>query len=279
MSTPTFAYTADVLRSLYDATSHLHRPIRKVLFTLGLWRPSYIQRWGSPALTTQPGHSSSPRPPIPSSPSRVGGIRFATWNIHSLGNMHVAVDDTVVASNLDILVITESWHRQSTDVALRRSVPSTYSSLDQPRIGSDDTIGGGLVIIHRDALRLLRIPLSSSPVTFEVLGASVSSLHGPLTLLAVYRPGSSTVTQAFFDEFTTLLEQFALYNTQIVIVGDLNFRLKDMSSSDASNFQVIADQFGLIPTHRGGGWFDVIITRDDCVPTHLCIHTPTISHH
>src|SRR6218665_1207408 len=35
MSTPTFAYTADVLRSLYDATSHLHRPIRKVLFTTG----------------------------------------------------------------------------------------------------------------------------------------------------------------------------------------------------------------------------------------------------
>src|SRR6218665_981984 len=179
MSTPTFAYTADVLGSLHDATSHLHRPIRKVLFTLGLWRPSYIQRWGSPALTTQPDHSSSPRPSIPSSPSPVGGIRFATWNIHSLGNKHVAVADTVVASNLDILVITESWHRQSTDVALRHSVPSTYSSLDQPRIGgSDDTIGGGLVevvIIHRDALRLRRIPLSSSPVTFEVLAASVSS--------------------------------------------------------------------------------------------------------
>ena len=53
-----------------------------------------------------------------------------------------------------------------------------------------------------------------------------------------------------------------------------------MSSSDASNFRVIADQFGLIqhvagPTHRGGGWLDVIITRDDCVPTDLCIHPPT----
>jgi len=90
--------------------------------------------------------------------------------------------------------------------------------------------------------------------------------------------------QAFFDEFTTLLEQFALYNTQIVIAGDLNLCLKDMSSSDASNFQVIADQFGLIqhiagPTHQGGGWLDVIITRDDCVPTDLCIHPPTISNH
>src|SRR6218665_2742637 len=66
----------------------------------------------------------------------------------------------------------------------------------------------------------------------------------------------------------------------IVIAGDLNLRLKDMSSSDASNFRVIADQFGLIqhvagPTHRGGGWLDVIITRDDCVPTDLCIHPPT----
>src|SRR6218665_1365607 len=72
MSTPTFAYTADVLRSLHDATSHLHRPIRKVLYTLVLWRPSYIQRWGSPSLTTQPDHSSPSPSPISSSPSPVG---------------------------------------------------------------------------------------------------------------------------------------------------------------------------------------------------------------
>src|SRR6218665_246948 len=39
-----------------------------------------------------------------------GGIRFATWNIHSLGNKYVAVADTVIASKLDILVITEFWH-------------------------------------------------------------------------------------------------------------------------------------------------------------------------
>lgn len=108
------------------------------------------------------------------------------------------------------LVVTESWHRLSTDVALRRSVPPTYSSVDQPRIGTIDTTGGGIVIIHCASLCLCRIPLSSSPVTFEALTASVSSLQGHLTFLAVYRPGSSPPSRAFFDELTMLLEQFAL---------------------------------------------------------------------
>src|SRR6218665_2372836 len=60
MSTPTCAYTADVLRSLYDATSHLHHPIRKVLFTLGLWRPSYIIFAIPPRAPEDAVHSDHP---------------------------------------------------------------------------------------------------------------------------------------------------------------------------------------------------------------------------
>jgi len=147
-----------------------------------------------------------------------------------------------------------------------------------------DSRGGGLVIFCRNSLRIKKINLSSSPTTFEALAASVPTLRGPLTVLAVYRPGSSPPSQTFFDEFATFLEQFVLYNTQIVIAGDLNLHLEDLSSPAANDFRAIAEQFGLTqhvaePTHRSGGWLDVVITRDDCVLTDLQISPPTISDH
>src|SRR6218665_98466 len=71
-----------------------------------------------------PDHAAGP---FFSSPATNTILSFASGghSVRHLGNKHVAVADTVVASNLDILVITESWHRQSTDVALRHSVPPT----------------------------------------------------------------------------------------------------------------------------------------------------------
>src|SRR6218665_575785 len=55
------------------------------------------------------------------------------------------------------------------------------------------------------------------------------------------------------------------------------------SSSSATNFQQILEQFGLtqhvsVPTHKGGGWLDVVITRDDCPPT-VNVWPPVLSDH
>ena len=51
-----------------------------------------------------------PLPPL-------NGVWLATWNIHSLGKKYLAVADTILAHNMDLLVVTESWHRSPTDVA------------------------------------------------------------------------------------------------------------------------------------------------------------------
>src|SRR6218665_579434 len=71
--------------------------------------------------------------------------------------------------------------------------------------------------------------------------------------------------------------------SQVVILGDLNLQLATPSSSSATNFQQILDQFGLtqhvsVPTHKGGGWLDVVITRDDCTPT-VDVWPPVLSDH
>src|SRR6218665_3677291 len=108
---------------------------------------------------------------------------------------------------------------------------------------------------------------------------TVLSLSSPF-----YRPGSSRPTPAFFNELATLLEQFALYNTQVLFVGDLNLHLEDPSRLETSEFETILRQFGMAQhvaesTHRAGGWLDVIGTRDDTSPVVLEVFPPTISDH
>src|SRR6218665_1337551 len=123
-----------------------------------------------------------------------------------------AVADTVLADSIDLLVVTESWHQSSTDVAIRRSALQGYSTIDCPRpgCGVDGRWGGGIIIVHRETLRVRRIPLVTNPTTFEALAVAVSSSRGPVTVLAIYRPGSALPSAAFFSEFALFLEQFAL---------------------------------------------------------------------
>ncbi len=222
--TPLITYSRDLLLKLFQPTHLVSRPTCKALFAAGLWRP-YIGRlyaclrvmWPQ---TPPPDLSSDPAPPPaqpqPSSSSLRQGLRVATWNIHSMRKKYVAVSDAILSHELDLLVVTESWHQAATDVSVLRSIPLEYTILDRPR--PDSSGYGGIIIYHRASLRVKPIALTSAPSTFEALAVSVMSAHGPYTVLAVYRPGSSHPTSAFFEEFTSVLKQFALYNTQIVVL-------------------------------------------------------------
>ena len=281
MATPTSkVYSRDLLRSLDTGAHPPLRAVRKILFRFRLWRPSIAR----------PGTSSCYRPnsssPSAASPSSSTGLRIATWNIRSLRTKYLAVSDAITAYDLDLLAVTESWHSSPSDVSVRRSTPPGYSLLDCPRSDSSDPDrrGGGIIIYHRDRLRTKKISLRDKPVTFEVLAVSVTSSRGPATVLAIYRPGSTPPTPAFFSELSSLLEQFALHNTQLVVVGDLNLHLEEPALTETIEFNSIAEQFGLKqhvaePTHRLGGWLDVILTRDDSALTNLTIHPPSLSDH
>src|SRR6218665_2545011 len=140
----------------------------------------------------------------------------------------------------------------------------TARTVDKIVSRPDGSSYGGIVIFHRSHLSVRRILLASSPTTFEALAVSVSSPRGPLTILAAYRPGSTSPSSLFFHEFAVLLEQFALNNAQLVITGDLNLHLEDPSLPASSEFHTIIDQFGLAqhvaePTHKAGGWLDVVL--------------------
>jgi len=280
------AYSTDVLRSLSFGNRPPNRETRKLLFRLNLWRPERCRRSDAErrraACTALPERSPPSVTPLP----HPGCARVGAWNIHTLTSKYLAVSDVITTQNLDLLALTETWHSSSSDVALRRSIPPGYSCIDRPRQDptNPDRMGGGIAIYHRAPLRVGKIELQSAPETFEALAVSVPFPDGPVTLITVYRPGSSRPTPAFFNELATLLEQFALYNTQVVLVGDLNLHLEDPALLETSEFVTILRQFGLAqhvaePTHRAGGWLDVIVTRDDTSPVDLEVFPPTISDH
>src|SRR5688572_30600389 len=108
-----------------------------------LWRPALGRRRGHvpapPQLVAQVAEddceaTSSVQAPsldLPL-PTARNGVRLATWNVHSLGNKFVSIADTILSNDLDLLLVTESWHRSSLDVAVRRSSPPGYSFVDCP---------------------------------------------------------------------------------------------------------------------------------------------------
>src|ERR1043165_4961867 len=159
MSTPpvyTLVYTADLIRSFNTSPSPPCRLVRKTLFSFKLWRPAHLR--SLPCPSSDSSRSEPCRPP----PSSSLAIRLATLNIRSLKNKYVPTADMIVANDLDVLVVVESWHLSSTDVAVRRAAPPGFQFLDRPR--ADDTgealRGGGLVVYHRNQLRAKRIELA-----------------------------------------------------------------------------------------------------------------------
>ena len=53
--------------------------------------------------------------------------------------------------------------------------------------------------------------------------ATVGDKH--FLLLGVYRPGSQTLSAAFFDELSTVLELLAVHSCPVVVCGDFNIHV------------------------------------------------------
>lgn len=142
---------------------------------------------------------------------------------------------------------------------------------------------GGVCLIHDASfhVRLVSLPNYSS---FEVIAAYVHRAGFNAVVVVVYRPGSSGATQAFFNDFSDLLERLATYSTPLMITGDFNIHVDDANSTDAGKLSDILAGHSLLqhinsPTHRLGHTLDLFITRDDQLIKILPIDPPLLSDH
>ena len=219
--------------------------------------------------------------------SQLPGLRMATWNARSLTDKFAYVAHTLLERQLDLLAVTESWHRCSDDVPVLRAAPPGYTIHDRPRAPHPDgqpTRGGGIVVFLRSSLRSSQIHLDMQITTFEALCLSIATPHGSTTVLSVYRPGSVIPTGKFFEELSSVLESLITRNTQLTILGDFNIHLEDPTDPATVRLMDLLSHFGLLQhvkesTHLLGGILDLVITTDDGLAQELRVHPPVTSDH
>jgi len=68
-------------------------------------------------------------------------------NARSISNKTTAVNETIIDRHLDVLAVTETWHRSRDDVCLRLAVPDGYTTVDAVRLR--DPGHGGIAVFYR----------------------------------------------------------------------------------------------------------------------------------
>ena len=102
--------------------------------------------------------------------------------------------------------------------------------------------------------------------------------------MAIYRPGSSPLSDCFFSEFDTLLDSLSLHSCPTFLLGDINIHLNDeidhnterfCSAIDSRNYHQLVTE----PTHAKGHTLDVFITGDPSTVKSLKVDPPLLSDH
>src|SRR6218665_1449252 len=207
-------------------------------------------------------------------------LKCATLNIHSIANKVDVVSQCWRDHGLDVLGLTETWQEDADDVALRRLRSTGLQMLERarpvrPGARTDDVFyqnHGGVAVVASAAVRLSKISAPFELVTFEHLLARVTVAGSSFVFAVVYRPGSATVTAAFFDEFRILLEHLSSFATPYVITGDLNIRFDRPDDPSTLRATELLNAFGAVQCVAGVtqdrcDTLDVVITREEDRPS------------
>jgi len=145
----------------HDVTPH--RSVRKTIFSPRLWRPRRQRVHSQRRWSVDPGR-------YPHAHGHAGGLTVGCINACSINNKGLVLCRTIIDKELDLLVITETWHEGPESAALKRYTPTGYKCVDAARaIPSDAAVHdvnfqnhGGLTIIHRDSVTVQKRILVST---------------------------------------------------------------------------------------------------------------------
>ena len=214
-------------------------------------------------------------------------LKFCHLNVHSASSCSptldkpTAIQEFITDHNLDLFAITETWlQTDSLPSTLNSLTPAGYSILHQPRpIG----IGGGVTLIYCSFLKVIKIQV---PIytTFESLCTKLTISGSSFTLVTIYRP-PNTSHPVFISELSSLLEDLASSNSEVLITGDFNIHVDILSDPFSKTFSNLLETFDLkqhitFPTHDRGHTLDLLITRSNSTIISDLDHTiPSISDH
>lgn len=210
-------------------------------------------------------------------------IRFSLMNAQSVRNKTATILDNIVEHKIDLMAITETWLNSNDDAVKAECLPDGYEILDYTRT---DRNGGGLALIHRSNIQTQLIQAGEKQsFEFAEWKLDIKSCSFKTHVILIYRPPYSTnhpvTTRVFFSEFTEFLELVVLCLSPVLICGDFNIHVDDITDNDSKLFTELLDSMGFqqhvtFPTHREGHTLDLLITRKydslDCLQPKLDLH-------
>jgi hypothetical protein len=210
------------------------------------------------------------------------------FNACSIANKHTTISTWISDNNLSLAAVVETWHNSADDPNLIACAPPTHHYIERarPRPASKAnklaSNHGGVCLFYRKSLAARSIPLQSF-TTFEVRAVYLQGALLTALVVTLYRPGSAAVTHEFFDEFSSLLEQIVIFSAPLIILGDFNIHMDDVTNTHTVRFNSILAANNLIqhvtgPTHGDGHTLDLIITLSDAVVSSIDIEPPVPDH-
>ena len=216
--------------------------------------------------------------PLQDSATLPNQLCLCVFNARSVGTFskRSAICDFVRDHDVDVLLLTETWLRQSGDEAKCADLtPPGYRLFSFPRAHST-TIkrGGGLAFLIKNSLAEHCVTTTDFPfshASFELAQLTLTAQQQRLSFFLIYRPPPSKkndlLISNFFDELPDFLDFCSTCQSSFVIAGDVNFHYEDTMNVHTRKLRDQLEIFSLVqtvnlPTHINGHILDLVIVNE-----------------
>lgn len=165
-----------------------------------------------------------------------GRLAVGLINIRSIRFKVDAINEFISEFNVSLLCVTETWMRDSDVAVVEAALPANYSILHCPRPPNIRLRGGGVAIIHSNALSSIRVVTTEIlQNTFECICVRFCHSGKSMKVAVIYRAGHAGTDIAFMTEFGLFLETFFIDSDFAFVCGDFNYWMDDPGSKPFSS--------------------------------------------
>ncbi len=189
----------------------------------------------------------------------------------------------VLDRNSDIVFLTETWLHSDKNAITAEIKTYGYKLLHNRRKDREKVLGGGVGVVVKNSLLAKQLPVKHY-TSFEHTVVKLQLANKKtLFLISMYRLQEVTIS-TFFNEFTELLNLYAVSHEDIVIAGDVNIHMETEDAS-AKQMKELLDLYDLKqhveePTHVKGHTLDIVITPNrDTLLMDMHVTEIDLSHH
>ncbi len=196
-----------------------------------------------------------------STPSHL--LKSALFNVRSVNNKSVILSEIILEQKMDLVRLTETWHKESDGLLFNELTPVGYGLFDLP---CSSGRGGGIIVLHNQHYNVCPVVVPK----FDSFGCLALSVSAPLftAVATVYRPPKTNTD--FLSEFSDILSFLCLKFERILLLGDFNIHIYIKDSTITKYVLSLWECFELnqlvdCPTHNKGHTLDLVISNGSFV--------------